>query len=196
MSAASDVEVIPQERTLSVLYALVWGTEARPMQHTLEFLGTWELDCVANSVNILTNPDGGLKLFLALVRDILSAVGRDVIFCVDADGKVCARNLKVLPDLPATIVEAESGSNHLNLPNPFKLKMKSSEHLPSHESRINLKYLLDEPQELGQLSLGSPLCGFVLCPGGDDLFGVIWTEMDLTVCIYTSDVAASDRIRR
>jgi hypothetical protein len=57
-SGAGELEDVPQARTLSALYALVSGTEARPTQHTLEFLGSWELDCLANSVNILTNPDG------------------------------------------------------------------------------------------------------------------------------------------
>lgn len=65
VSATSDAEGVPQERTLSAVYALV--SEMRPMQHTLEFLGNWELDCVTNSVNVLTNPDGERSVSLSLV---------------------------------------------------------------------------------------------------------------------------------
>ncbi|KAF9453126.1 WD40 repeat-like protein [Macrolepiota fuliginosa MF-IS2] len=165
-SAASDIEDIPQERTLSVIYGLVLGREARPMQHSLEFLGTWELDCIANSLNILTNPDG-----------------RDLTFCIDTDGTLCARNLKVLPTLPAppSLPESESTSAHINIPNPFKLKSKSSEHLPIQGTKINFKVLLDEPQELGRLLLDTPLCGFTIRPGANNLFGLVWTEKELIV---------------
>lgn len=164
-SGSSDVEDTPQERTLSVLYQLESGTEARPTQHTLEFVGSWELDCVANSVNLLTNPEG-----------------QDLIFCIDAGGSLYARNLKVLPDLPtSTSPEPDSNSTHLNIPNPFKLKARSSDHLALHENKFNLKVCLDEHQMLGQLSFDGPLCGFALCPGKHDLFGVVWTETELIV---------------
>ncbi|KAJ3575868.1 hypothetical protein NP233_g816 [Leucocoprinus birnbaumii] len=164
-SGSSDVEDTPQERTFSVLYQLESGSEARPTQHTLEFLGSWELDCVANSVNILTNPDG-----------------RDLIFCINTGGKISARNLKVLPDLPTSpSPEPDSNSTHLNIPNPFKLKSRSSEHLSLHENKIRLKVFLDEPQTLGELVFDSPLCGFFLCPGQQDLFGIIWNETELII---------------
>ncbi|KAF7767943.1 hypothetical protein Agabi119p4_7186 [Agaricus bisporus var. burnettii] len=161
VSATSDAEGVPQERTLSAVYALV--SEMRPMQHTLEFLGNWELDCVTNSVNVLTNPDG-----------------KDLIFCVNTDGTLCARNLQVLPDLPAPVSETELGLNHLHIPNPFKKKSSSSDFLPQG-SKINLKVLLDESQNLGQLSFHAPLRGFVLYPGGENLFGIAWSEEELMV---------------
>jgi hypothetical protein len=109
--------------------------------------------------------------------------GRDLVFYVNAEGNLCARNLKVLPDLPASLAspEQEPHSTHLHIPNLFKHRPRSSEHLPSHDNRFNLKVFLDDPQELGQLSLNSSLCGFKLCPGMNDLFGIVWTETELMV---------------
>ncbi len=182
-SAASDVEDIPKERTLSVLYTIVSGTDAQPMQHNLEFLGTWELECVANSLNILTNPDGKSVSHCSLFFHSLGIlIGRDIIFTLDADNRLLARNLKILPGIPTPISPAESEptSNHLNIPNPFKLMSKSTEH---REDKVVLKVFLDEPQELGQLSLESALCGFILGPGSNNLFGVMWTEMELVVSV-------------
>jgi len=62
----SDAQDVPQDRTLSVMYQLVSGTEARPTQFTLEFLGSWELDCLVTSMEILTNPDGECMSTLTL----------------------------------------------------------------------------------------------------------------------------------
>jgi hypothetical protein len=111
-----------------------------------------------------------------------SSTGRDLIFCVNTDGRLCARNIQILPDLPAPVSETELGLNHLHIPNPFK-KKSSSDFLPSQGSRINLKVSLDEPQNLGQLSFHAPLRGFALCPGGENLFGVVWSEEELMVRI-------------
>lgn len=103
-----------------------------------------------------------------------------MIFCVNTDGTLCARNLQVLPDLPAPVSETELGLNHLHIPNPFKKKSSSSDFLPQG-SKINLKVLLDESQNLGQLSFHAPLRGFVLYPGGENLFGIAWSEEELMV---------------
>jgi len=68
----SDAEDVPQDRTLSVMYQLVSGTETRPTQFTLELLGSWELDCLVNSMEILANPDGECMstLTLPIYRDV------------------------------------------------------------------------------------------------------------------------------
>jgi hypothetical protein len=123
---------------------------------------------------------GGL-VFLHGLR-CSSSSGKDLIFCVTKDAKICARNIQILPDLPAPASDVELGLNHLHIPNPFK-KKSSTDFLPSQGSRINLKVSLDEPQDLGQLSFDAPLRGFALCPGGENLFGVVWSEEELMVRI-------------
>jgi len=117
-----------------------------------------------------------------------TSTGRNLIFCIDADRDLCARNLEVLPELPASASPGpDSGSAHSNISNPFKLKAMSSDYLPLHENKINMKVSLGDPQVLGQLSFDTPLCGFTLYPGKHDLFGVVWTETELIVsCISTS----------
>jgi len=181
----SDMEDVPQDRTLSVMYQLVSGTETRPTQFTLEFLGSWELGCMANSMKILTNPNGERTHLFNLPGMSKISTGRDLIFCIDADRKLCARNLEVFPDLPTSASPGpDSSSAHPNIPNSSKLKTMSSDSLPLHENKISMKVLLGDSQVLGQLSFDTPLCGLTLCPGKRDLFGAVWTETELIVrCI-------------
>lgn len=126
-----------------------------------------------------------------------TSTGRDLIFCIDADRNLCARSLEILPDLPTSASPGpDSSSAHSNISNPFKLKVMSSDYLPLHENKISMKVLLGDPQVLGQLSFDTPLCGFTLYPGKHDLFGVVWTKMELIVsCISISYLVTETIIR-